>query len=238
LPSVGAWSDINLPVTFPAAGTYTLRFTEVGVDDALGAIVDDISLLVCFAEGTLIDTNLGSRRVERLSRGDKVWTTDGGYRPIRWLATRRVTLAEQRADDSLRPVRIRAGALGPHLPAHDLYLSQQHRICISGWQAELHYGVPEVLVPALALVDGESVQIMPPDRDVTYLHFLLDGHHLVRANGLESETFFPTALSLRGLGRQSRLELARVFPDTAALLAMFPHTVRPVMRRTDARLVA
>jgi hypothetical protein len=238
LPNVGAWTDISLAVTFPAAGTYTLRFTEVGPDDGLGAIVDDISLLVCFAAGTLIDTNLGSRRVERLARGDRVWTADGGYKPIRWIATRRVTLAEQIADATLRPVRLRAGALGFGLPIHDLYLSQQHRICISGWQAELHYGAPEVLVPALALVDGDAVAIMPPEGDITYVHILVDGHHLVRSNGLESETFFPTALSLRGVAQQARLELARLFPDMAALNAMFPQTVRPVMRRTDARLVA
>jgi hypothetical protein len=238
LPGVGAWTDISLPVTFPAAGTYTLRFSEVGPDDGLGAIVDDISMLVCFAAGTLIDTNLGSRRVERLARGDKVWTADGGHRPIRWIATRRVTLAEQVADPALRPVRICKGALGPDLPAHDLYLSQQHRVCISGWQAELLYGAPEVLVPALALVDGEGVQIMPPVEDVTYVHFMLDGHHLVRSNGVESESFFPTALSLRGVAPQARVEMQRLFPDMAALTAMFPHTVRPTMRPREARLVA
>jgi hypothetical protein len=237
-PSSTDWQDFKLEVTFPNPDKYTLRFTEVEKDDGLGAIVDDISMLICFAAGTLIDTNLGSRRVERLARGDKVWTADGGYQSIRWIATRRVTVAEQMADASLRPVCISAGALGGGLPLHDLYLSQQHRVCISGWQAELHYGAPEVLLPALALVDGEAVQIMPATADITYVHFMLTGHHLVRSNGLESESFFPTALSLRGVARQARMELARIFPDMAALDALFPQTVRPTMRVAEARLVA
>jgi Hint domain len=238
LPTTSSWDSITLPVTFPTAGTYTVSFSEIGPNDSLGAIVDDVALLVCFAAGTMIDTDLGPRRVERLARGDRVWTVDGGFQPIRWIAARRVTLAEQLADVSLRPVRFRAGALGPGRPLHDLYLSQQHRICVSGWQAELHYGLPEVLVPALAMVDGNAVQIMRPETDVTYVHFLLNGHQLVRANGVESESFFPTALSLRGIARQARAELARIFPDMATLTALFPHTVRPAMRVSEARLVA
>ena len=231
------WMDVKLAVTFDQPDKYTVRFTELGTDDSLGAIVDDVSLLVCFAAGTLIDTKLGQRRVERLARGDLVWTADGGYRPIRWIATRRVTVADQIANPALRPVCLRAGALGAGQPAQDLYISQQHRLCISGWQAELWHGVSEVLVPAVALVDGDAIQIMPPQADITYVHFLLDGHHLVRSNGLESESFFPTALSLKGVARQARAELARLFPTMAALTAQFTQTARPVMRPYEARLV-
>lgn len=237
-PTDTEWQTYKVGATFNEPGTYTLRFTELGSDDALGAIIDDVAILICFAAGTLIDTNLGARRVERLARGDRVFTVDGGFQAIRWIAARRVTLAEQMADPGLRPVCIRAGALGPGQPVQDLYLSQQHRVCISGWRAELWYGAPEVLVPALALVNGSTVQIMPAAGDVTYVHFLLDGHQLVRSNGVESESFFPTALSLQGVARQASAELVRIFPDMAALSALFPRTIRPVMRQREARLVA
>ncbi len=237
-PTDTEWQTYKVGVTFNERGVYTLRFTELGPDDGLGAIVDDVSILICFAAGTLIDTNLGARRLQRLARGDRVFTVDGGYQAIRWIAARRVTQAEQAADPALRPVCIRAGALGAGQPVQDLYLSQQHRVSISFWRAELWYAAPEVLVPAVALVNGGSVQIMPAMGDITYVHVLLNGHQLVRSNGVDSESFFPTALSLRGVTRHARAELVRIFPDMAALTALFAQTVRPVMRPRDARLVA
>ncbi len=39
-----AWQPYSLPVSFPSAGTYTLRFTEVGNNNSLGALVDDVQI--------------------------------------------------------------------------------------------------------------------------------------------------------------------------------------------------
>ena len=44
-PPTGTWTSYSIPVTFPSAGTYTLRFTELGNNDSLGAIVDDIQVI-------------------------------------------------------------------------------------------------------------------------------------------------------------------------------------------------
>ena len=43
------------------------------------------------------------------------------------------------------PVLIPAGALGN---TRDLLVSQQHRMLVTGWRAELMFGEPEVLVAA------------------------------------------------------------------------------------------
>ena len=43
-----------------------MRFTELGADDSLGAIIDDVSMLICFVAGTLIETLTGPRAVETL----------------------------------------------------------------------------------------------------------------------------------------------------------------------------
>jgi hypothetical protein len=237
-PTTVDWVDVGLEVNFADAGKHTLRFTELGVDDALGAIIDDVSILVCFAKGTLIETDIGPRPVERLLRGDLVWTQDAGLTPVQWVGARRVTLAEQMADRRLRPVTIDAGALGNGLPTTALCLSQQHRVCMGGWRAELHFGTDEVLVPAIALVNGRDVRIDPPRGDVTYVHFLLDGHQIVRSGGLLTESFFPSALSLGGVDRAARAELAQIFPDLATLTRLYPRTARSVLRRHEARLVA
>jgi len=176
--------------------------------------------------------------VESLSVGDPVWTLDAGFQPIRWIAQRLVTRIDQQRDARLCPVVFEPGALGPGVPARRLALSQQHRIWCSDWRSELYFGVPEVLVAAKALVNGGSVHVDPPQPAVTYVHFLLDGHQIVRSNGALSESFFPTALSLGGVDRAARAELFTLFPDLATLRHAFPQTARPVLRGREARLVA
>lgn len=70
-------------MTFPAGGTRTVRFAAVSPDDSLGAIIDDVSMLVCFGAGTRIDTEAGLVAAGRLRPGDRVWTLDAGFQPIR-----------------------------------------------------------------------------------------------------------------------------------------------------------
>jgi len=237
-PDDDSWSDQSMPVTFPSGGTYTIRLTELGDDDSLGAIVDDISMLVCFTAGTLIETATGPRPVQGLAVGDLVWTLDAGWQPIRWIGSRKVTLTDQRRDPRLCPVVFEPGALGPGLPTRRMAVSPQHRILLGDWRSELCFGQSEVLVAAHALINRRSVHVDRPQAAVTYVHFLLDGHQIVRADGALSESFFPTALSLGGVDRAARAELFTLFPDLAALRHAFPQTARPVLRGREARLVA
>ena len=53
-PTQNSLTGRSLDVSFPSGGTYTVRFTELGPDNSLGAIVDNISLLVCFTSGTMV----------------------------------------------------------------------------------------------------------------------------------------------------------------------------------------
>ncbi len=39
-----AWANFSMSITFPAGGIYTLRLTELGNNDSLGALVDDIQI--------------------------------------------------------------------------------------------------------------------------------------------------------------------------------------------------
>jgi len=237
LPTSQAMTAQSMPVTFPVGGTYTVRFTELGPNDSLGAIVDNVSMLVCFTAGTLIETALGPRAVETLAAGDGVWTLDAGLQPIRWIGMRAVTLADQIADARLRPVVFEAGALGDGLPLRRMALSPQHRVCMSGWRAALYFGQAEVLTPAHTLVNGGSIRQAEAVAPVTYVHFLLDGHQIVRSEGALTESFFPTALSLGGVDAAARAELFRLFPDVSTLRHAFPHTARRVLKGREARLV-
>lgn len=235
-PTATTWTAFSVPVSFPAAGDYTLRLTELGPNDSLGPIIDDVSMLVCFVAGTIIDTATGPVPVEDLRPGDLIWTKDAGLQPLRWIGKRRIAIADLIANPALRPVIFDPGALGEARPDRLLELSPQHRLCLGGWKTELHFGEGEVLVPAQALINGTTIRQDPPAKDVTYVHFLLDGHQIVRSNGVLSESFFPTELSLTGLDRATCAELMGLFPDLARLRRAYPRTARPVLRKTEAKL--
>jgi Hint domain len=238
LPTTTAWVLNEMAVSFPAAGTYTIRMTELGPNDSLGAIIDDVSMLVCFTAGTVIDTADGPRAIEGLAEGDLVWTEDHGLQPVRWIGQRRVEVAELLADESLRPIHFAAGSLGAALPDRPLWVSPQHRLCLGDWRTEVYYGHPEVLVPAFSLVNDTTIRRADPLEAVIYVHVLLDGHQIVRTHGVTSESFFPSPLSLRGLDSGALAEVLHLFPDLEAMMEAYPHTARPVLRSYEARLVA
>lgn len=237
-PTSNAWTTVTLTVPFTTPGVYSIRFTEIGPNNSLGAIIDDISLLVCFTAGTLIDTPDGPRRVEDLRVGDLVLTADDGPQPIRWVGRRTVSRGEMLRDPRLRPVTILAGAFGAALPRRDLAVSRQHRILMTGWACELHFGEPEILVPALKLVNGATVRLEMPARDVTYVHFLCDRHQIVTAEGLATESFYPCARSLDGVAAEARDELLLIFPELRDIGSRPLDLVRPLVDGKTARLVA
>lgn len=236
-PTTTAWTTYSLPVTFPRGGTFTIRLTELGPDDSLGAIIDDVSLLVCFTSGTLIETDLGARPVETLQPGDLVWTQDAGLQPLRWIGKRTVSRAGLRANAALRPVIFAPGSLGPGLPLRRMALSPQHRVCRSDWRTELYFGAEEVLVAAQALVNGRTVCQPLPAGPVTYVHFLLDAHQIVRAEGVLTESFFPSALAMRGLDEAARRELLELFPELSGGAGAALRTARPALRGRQAALL-
>ena len=143
-----------------------------------GAVTVGFGLaLPCFVTGTRILTDRGEVPVEDLRIGDRVATVlSEGFRPIRWIGQR--TLRRPAAD--LLPVRIRAGAFGPGLPARDLLLSPDHALYAEG-----------ALVPVKHLVDGAAVAPIAV-KGVTYWHVELDGHDVLLAEGLAAESYLDT----------------------------------------------
>ena len=53
--------------------------------DGTTVTFSEIESIICFAQGTLIQTPQGERRIETLKPGDMVVTLDNGPKPIRWL---------------------------------------------------------------------------------------------------------------------------------------------------------
>ena len=186
-------TSVNLPVLVsPNQTTTTLQFNQPNPDTlTYGTLSPGDSGAPCFTAGTQVETPDGPRRIETLCPGDMVLTVDDGACPVRWIGERRAI-----GRDRFAPIRISAGTFGAK---SDILVSPQHRILISGWQAELMFGESEILVPAKALVNETTVSNAPCEI-VRYVHLLFDRHQLITTEGLISESFFPAQEGLLGLG--------------------------------------
>jgi hypothetical protein len=168
--------------------------------------------VICFAAGTLIRTESGVRPVETLMPGDRVLTRDDGPQEVLWTGDRRMTGARLYAMPQLRPIRLRAGALGADRPEADLLVSPQHRVLVAGAAARALFGEAEVLVAAKDLVDERGVVIDSALREVRYVHVLLPRHEVIWANGLETESFHPSNTSLETVNPAQREALLSILP--------------------------
>ena len=181
--------------------------------------------VVCFADGTLIETPEGPRPIEALAEGDLVHTLDHGPRPIRWAGRRHLGAAVLAAHPRLRPIRIAAGALGGGLPERDLRVSPQHRILLRSRIAERMFGQTEVLVAAKRLLGLPGISVEEDCRGVTYHHILCDAHEVVFAEGALAETLLPGTEALNALAPEQRREVVSIFGE------------RPVADTPRARLI-
>ncbi len=170
-------------------------------------------VFLCFRNGTLITTDRGERPVETLRPGDLVLTRDNGLQPIRWIGAKRVSGTLMQAFPRMRPVRIRAGALGDGLPARDLYLSQQHRILVRSQIARHVTGQPEVLVAAKFLTELDGITVQDDSADLTYFHILFDRHEILLSEGAQTESLFTGPEALKAVSPEDRAEILMLFPD-------------------------
>lgn len=203
---------IGGPGSFPPAGVpLTVVSAQEGPNFDSSAYVTPI----CYAPGTLIETERGPVAVEGLEVGDRVWTLDDGFQPVQWTGRQSVIAAGR-----FRMVTIPAGTLGNTAP---LCVSQQHRLLVAHPSVELLFGMDQVFVPAISLVDAGAAALSPA-LSVTYHHFMLDRHAIVRANGALSESLLVSAA-------QSGTPDALFFPDLdgAAPMAI----ARPALTRRE-----
>ncbi|WP_135505978.1 Hint domain-containing protein [Roseovarius aestuariivivens] len=168
--------------------------------------------IICFTPGTRIDTPDGPKRVEDLLEGDRVRTKDNGDEEIQWIGSRRMSGARLFAMPHLRPVRIRAGALGVERPDEELLVSPEHRMLVEGDVARALFNTSEVLVSARDLINGNTVAVDLTVREVTYIHLLLPRHQILWANGVETESFHPASASLTALNATDRERLLKINP--------------------------
>lgn len=133
-----------------------------------------------FIRGTRITLATGAQiRVEDLQPGDRVLTRDAGAQEVRWTG-----LTTQRAEGSLAPVLIKAGALNNE---NDLLLGPNHRLFVYQRADEIGVGSAEILVTARDLVNGTTVTLHDGGY-ADYFQILFDSHHIIYAEGIAAES--------------------------------------------------
>ncbi len=233
--TVGTFTDGNgtehAQLTFP--GGEVLVLYGVDPDDLTRATLHELGI-PCFCRGTMIATDRGDVPVEQLEVADLIVTRDHGLRPLRWIGSRALDAVDLAAAPRLRPIRIRAGALGHGLPTEDLLVSPQHRILVRSNIAQRMFGSSEVLVAAKQLLQIEGFEQIDTS-EVEYFHLLFDEHEIVRSNGAETESLYTGPQALRAVGEAARDEILTLFPqlrDTPCAAA------RPLVPGARARQLA
>ena len=182
----------------------------------------------CFTPGTQIQTAAGATPIETLNIGEMIKTLDHGMQPIRMILR-----GSFRAVGDLAPIRFAAGAIANTTA---LTVSPQHRMLVTGWQAELYCGQDEVLVAAKHLLNGDTISRVEGGT-VEYIHLLFDRHQIVFGGGVPSESYFPGQADMPQ-NEETLSELLMLFPELETIACSDLAMARPVMHRREAALLA
>ncbi len=169
---------------------------------------------ICFGAGTMIATDRGLQDVAGLGIGSRLLTLDHGFQPLVWIGRKTVPGIGPNA-----PVVCAAGSLGNRQP---LMLSPQHRLLWASARTDLMYGAPQVLVPAKALINGDTIRSAPRPM-VTYVHLMLERHEILNAaDGAACESLLAGDMAQQVVGAPFTRGVARM-------------AARPVLSYREAR---
>jgi hypothetical protein len=166
-----------------------------------------LSFVACYCRDTLIRTERGQRRVEKLKIGDKVMTMSGKLRPIKWIGRRSYGGRFVMGRKDTLPICIKAGSLDDNVPRRDLWISPHHAMYLEG-----------VLIEARDLVNGVSIVQAERVEKVEYFHIELETHDVIIAEGALSETFIDE--DSRGMFHNAH-EYRMLYPDAAPGLSQY-----------------
>ena len=215
----------DLPELITFADGMTLKFTDLE------------RLIPCFTPATMIATPKGEVRADQLKVGDRVLTRDNGIQTLRWVGQKRLDHLQLKMLNDLRPITIRAGALGDNTPERDLTVSPTHRVLVVSEVARVYFDAAEHLVAARDLLQLDGVEVATTPY-VTYVHFMCDRHEIVMSDGAWSESFQPGDFSIKGLDQAQRDELFTLFPELSTKEGVKKNrAARPTLQRNEASLI-
>ncbi|MEX0302599.1 MAG: Hint domain-containing protein [Leisingera sp.] len=230
-------------ITLNADGTLTVVtdgdletvYFNYTADNGLGnsdtGLVEINQTVPCFLRGTMIRVPGGEVPVEDLRPGMQVLTYDNGPQELQWIGSRRTACTPQST-----PIRFAKGTCGNH---RDLCVSPQHRMLISGAQAELLFGEAEVLVKAKDLVNDRTIRPALELEEAEYFHLLFGRHQIVWADGALSESYQPGPETAAGFDSGTLAEIQELFPELCTETGRgYGNAARRALRSYEARVLA
>lgn len=156
------------------------RFNADGLDPTKVVFDGGSMTYACFLKGTHIATPDGEKTVESLVAGDKVITASGGVATVKWLGHRTLYKSRIPAKDAVRafPILIKKDAIADNVPHADLIVSPGHHLEFNG-----------ALVPAMMLVNGQTIVQQFDRRSFEYFHVELEQFDIILAEGVPAESY-------------------------------------------------
>jgi hypothetical protein len=221
--------------------TYTSADKEDGIvtflDGSTMTFEEIENVIPCFTPGTTIATPRGERLVEELREGDRIITRDNGIQEIRWTGRKEMSGKALVSNPHLKPILIKAGALGHGLPERDMLVSPNHRVLVAGDKTQLYFEESEVLAAAKHLVGSEGIHEVDV-MQTTYIHFMFDRHEVVLSNGAWTESFQPGDISLKAIGNAQRQELFELFPELETQQGLDDYAAaRRILKKHEAQML-
>jgi glycosyltransferase involved in cell wall biosynthesis len=161
----------------------------------------------CFCAGTLVLTDRGEVPVEELRIGDRLMTSAGAARVLKWIGRRSYAGRLAAGNPKVQPVCVKQSALADGVPRRDLWLSQEHALYVEGQ-----------LVPAGLLVNGRSICVAEAFEEIHYFHLELETHDVILAEGTPAESFIDD--DSRGIFHNAA-EFHRLYPTATRELARY-----------------
>ena len=170
-----------------------------------------------FAHGTMIATPQGPRAIEDITPGTMVETNKDHALPVQWVGMMMmVPSAPVDNPIQLRLTRIMADSFGLSRPSPDVILGHGARLLRSPAALREYAMQTDILTPARAFVDGVSAISITPPTPVALYHIGLPHHAIIKAAGLEMESYHPGTTMLRNMGHNTR----------SLFLSLFPHLTK------------
>jgi len=192
------------------AGVIIGRFNADGLDPSQVQFEGGTMTYACYLKGTHIATPDGEVRIEDLKAGDKVLTASGGVATVKWLGHRMLHKSRIPAKNAIRafPILFKKDSIDENVPHRDLLLSPGHHVYFDG-----------ALIPAMLLVNGQTVVQQFDMKAFEYFHVELEQFDILLAEGVPAESYVDT-------GNRAMFQNAR----TVAMLPDFgPAEGRPAI---------
>ncbi|HBQ36704.1 MAG TPA: hypothetical protein DD729_07715 [Rhodobacteraceae bacterium] len=185
------------------------------------------------ARGTLISCETGPIAVEDLLPGDRVCTVDNGPQTLLWIGSMSVSAqGGNNPNNSTTLSRITADSFGLGRPMPDLMLGSSARLLRRDPSLIAALGTKAALAPVTAFIDGETVLEITPVTTTRVYHLLFSNHQIIRANGLEIESYHPGKDVRTSLSQEALPLFLDMFPHITSL-GHFGSTAYPRLSKND-----